>query len=350
MARGRSSSYRPPTYSIRIRPLRLPPKCAAECIGVSRAWWLIRRAAFAVFAAYLVISVIFLLVALTPDPNAGQFEEGSSQLQEYRQQRHLDEPIFDRYTRWVVDVTMLDWGQSHGTTVMGSKYGQGYPAGAPVTSLVANALWQTLRYVFPAVVLSVIGGTLIGLYTALRQNTLPDRVATSVASLGFSLPNFWLGAVLLALAGGGLLAAVSAETSRFVRTMILPTMILGTSLLAGQLRYARSQSLEYIDAEFIKLVRAKGARNRRVARHLLRNAAIPLLSLFFADMLGIVVLNIFVLEYVFAIQGLGELSLVAIQSRDMPVILGASIVIILFGIIGNLLHDFASLILDPRVE
>lgn len=92
---------------------------------------------------------------------------------------------------------------------------------------------------------------------------------------------------------------------------------------------SRAQSPENIDAEFIELVRAKGTGSRRVARYLLRNATVPLLSLFFVDMLGIVVLNAFVIEYVFGIQGLGGLSLVAIQSRDILVILGTSLVIVL---------------------
>src|SRR5699024_9754728 len=100
-------------------------------------------------------------------------------------------------------------------------------------------------------------------------------------------------------------------TARPHQTTVLPAIVLGTSLLTGQIRYTRAQSLEHVGTEFVKLVRAKGARRWRVARHLLRNAAVPLLSLFFADMMGIVVLNVFVLEYVFEIPGLGGLGLVA---------------------------------------
>ena len=125
--------------------------------------------------------------------------------------------------------------------------------------------------------------------------------------------------------------------------------MLGTSLLAGQARYARAESSEYVNAEFVKLLRAKGASGWAVARHLLRNAAVPLLSLFFADLLVIVALNIFVLEVVFGIPGLGQLSYEAIQNRDLPLILGTVMVLVFAGIFGNLFQDITYRTLDPRI-
>lgn len=334
---------------------------------MSLRWLAIRRIAFGVIAAYLVISLVFAFVALTPDPFTAVLEreagiEASQEdipvketdawerLVEYRQERNLDEPVLDRYFDWLTDITTLDWGQSHGTTRVAAGYGTGYAADVPVTTLVSQALSYTLWYLLPAIAVSVVSGIAIGLYAATHRNTLVDRLATSAAHFGFSLPNFWLAGMVSLFGLGGLLVGVAGLANDFLIQIFLAAAILSTSLFAGQLRYARAQSLEYIDAEFIKLVRAKGASNGQIARHLLRNAAVPLLSLFFADMLGIVVLNIFVIEYVFSIPGLGGLSLAAIQSRDLPVILGASMVIILFGVVGNFLQDIAHLMLDPRVE
>lgn len=335
---------------------------------MSLRWKVVRRVVFAVFAAYLVISVVFAFVALTPDPGTGPLARAAAieaseedipvkktdaweQLVEYRERRSLDEPLLERYFDWLIDITTLDWGRSFGTTGTATDYGAGYATNVPVTMLVVRALYYTLWYVLPAIALSVISGIAIGLYTATHQHTLVDRLGTAAAYLGFSLPNFWLAEMLfLFVIGGSILIGFSARTYEILSLVIFPTGILTTSLLAGQIRYARAQSLEYLNTEFIKLVRAKGAKKWRVARHLLRNAAIPLFSLFFTEMLGIVVLNIFVIEYVFRIPGLGGLSLVAIQSRDLPVILGTSIVIILFGMVGNLLQDIAYLVLDPRME
>ena len=335
---------------------------------MSRGWWVARRVIFAMFAAYLVLSTVFVFVALTPDPRVGELTYAATsqannqripveqtdaweQLQTYKAERGLNEPFLERYENVLVSYTTFDWGESYGAdgqTTFGGSYGSGYAANVPVIGLVGNALGHTLRYVLPAVLFAVVCGLGAGLYSATHQRSLLDRLGTSVAYLGFSFPNFWLGTIALVLVGtGGWLGVRSG--SEFLRTTTLPAAVLGTTLFAGQLRYTRAQSLEYIDAEFIKLVRAKGATNGRVGRHLLRNAAIPLLSLFFADMLGLLVLNIFVIEYVFGIPGIGSLGLVAVQGRDLPVVLGTTMVIVLFGVAGNLLQDVAHRMVDPRI-
>jgi peptide/nickel transport system permease protein len=318
---------------------------------------LTRRVAFAVFAAYLVMSAVFAFVAFAPTTNTGWIKyanigneevDTSKKVAAFKEARNLNEPLLDRYINFLVDVTTFNWGQAYGGIGIGRAP---YQAGTPVTSLVADALVNTLQYVIPAMVIAVIGGIAIGLYTATHQHTLFDRFGTSVTYLGFSVPNFWIAEMLLFFGiGGGTVIIGSSRTANLLRSVVLPTAILATSLLAGQMRYARGQSLEYLNTDFIKLVRAKGANEWHVARHLLRNAALPLFSLFFTEMLGIVVLNIFVIEFVFGIPGLGGLSLFAYREQDLPVILGTTMVIVLFGIIGNLLQDIAYLVLDPRVE
>ena len=334
-------------------------RSATEGGDVSLAWPLTRRVAFAVIAAYLVVSVVFAFVAVAPTTNTGWIKyvnEGSDdtaeKVQAYREARNLDEPLLDRYASWLVDVTTLDWGQAYGGVGPGTP-GTGYEAGTPVTSLVGSALYYTLWYVIPAMVIAVVGGIGIGLYTATHQHTLLDRLGTSATYLGFSIPNFWIAQMLvLFVLRGSLLVdlGLSGRAYEVLQLVVFPTLVLATSLLAGQMRYARAQSLEYLNSEFIKLVRAKGAGGWDVARHLLRNAALPLFSLFFTEMLGLVVLNIFVIEYVFGIPGLGGVSLFPYQEQDLPVILGTTMVIVIFGVLGNLLQDIAYLVLDPRVE
>lgn len=335
---------------------------------MSLHWQLVRRLAFSVLAVFVVVSVLFAFITFTPDPNKGAVASAAvdpsmnaserqqavqDALQKYRRARGLDEPILSRYIEWLVDIPTLDWGLSYGPigTTIGLDYVPYYQSDVPVVDLVANALSHTLRYVLPAIVLAVVSGLGVGLYTATQHHTVPDKLATSAAILGFSIPNFWLGLILVATLGGsGLLAGITPNTSRILRTIVFPTVILWTSLFAGWMRYVRAESLEYTDTAFIKLVRAKGARQWRVARHLLRNAAVPVLSLIFSDLLGIVVLNIFVIEYVFDIPGLGGLSLIAFIERDLPVILGSSMVIVFTGIIGNFLADAAAVVLDPRTK
>jgi len=165
--------------------------------------------------------------------------------------------------------------------------------------------------------------------------------------LGYGIPNYWLAMVALMTD----LPAVADRVlgSGTFTPIVLPAAILGTSLLAGQLRYARAESREYVDTAFLKLVRAKGA-SKWVTKHVLRNASLPLVSLFFADMLGILVVEMLVLEQIFHIRGIGNVGLFAIEQRDLPLVLGVAMVFAIAGIVGNLIQDLAYLVLDPRVE
>ena len=316
---------------------------------MSLRWHLVRRTLFTVFAVYLVLTLAFGFVALTGDPNEGLIEwqtattQGTEEAQQaiatYRAERHLDDPLGERYVGWLVDMTTLDWGTS-------------FNQGEPVMTLIARALPRTLLYVLPAMAFALVGGIGIGLYSATNQGTVFARLGAGVAYVGLGVPNFWLAGLLLFVftVPLGQYGEATVPGWPFLKGVVLPGLVLGTSLLAGQARYARAESAEYVNAEFVKLLRAKGASGWTIGRHLLRNAAVPLLSLFFADLLVIVALNIYVLEVVFGIPGLGQLSYGAIQDRDLPLILGTVMVLVIAGILGNLAQDVAYRVLDPRIE
>ena len=316
---------------------------------MSLRWHVVRRTVFTILAIYLILTITFGFVALTGDPNQGLIEwqtvttQGTEEAQEaiatYRAERNLDAPLGERYVSYLVDMTTLDWGTS-------------FNQDAAVMALIWKALPRTLAYVLPAMAFALIGGIGIGLYSALHQQTTLARVGAGFAYVGLGVPNFWLAGILLFVftVPLGQYGKATVPYWSLLKTVVLPSLVLGTSLLAGQARYARAESVEYVNAEFVKLLRAKGASGWDVARHLLRNAAVPLLSLFFADLLVIVALNIYVLEVVFGIPGLGQLSYQAIQDRDLPLILGTVMVLVLFGIFGNLFQDIAYRVLDPRIE
>lgn len=316
------------------------------------------RVAFAVFAVYLVLSVTFGFVVLTGDPNVASVRQAaamgvtgenesvrSQKIQEavddYREARNLDDPVAERYVRWLVAYSTLDWGRSTST-------------GQPVTDLVADSAVYTLGYLVPGVLLGSFAGLVLGMVAALRRHGPVDRASTAVAYLALGLPGFWIASVLLATVGlafgwdatGWDGTAPATVLARYV----LPTAVLAVGVVAGQLRYARVQTLEYLGEDFVRLVRAKGAGDVRVARHVLRNAAVPLLSLFVAELLGLLVLNVYVVEYVFGIPGLGALSYGAIKARDLPLILGTTFVVVFAGVALSLVRDLAHLALDPRAE
>ncbi|WP_435360587.1 ABC transporter permease [Haloarchaeobius sp. DFWS5] len=330
-------------------------------------WKLLRRTVFAVFSAYLVMSVAFGVIAFTNDPNVGAvaFNAASSggdvseAIESYRSARNLNDPITERWLNWMVGISTGDWGIS-------------YTTGEPVLDVIGDRLELTLGYLVPSVIIAAVFGISFGLFAAFRQHTFSDRLVTTVAYLGLGVPNFWLAFILIdaivnqhnvvgfpyPIAASelyhlgftlhwGLVPGPELTTTQ--KYYVLPIATLTTALLAGQLRYARAESLEYIDTEFVKIARAKGAGPIRVARHVLRNAAIPLLSLFFTDMLSVMVLNVFVIESIFSIEGFASLMLSAVSNRDMPLILGCTMLVAFVGIIGNFVQDIAYTLLDPRV-
>jgi peptide/nickel transport system permease protein len=313
----------------------------------------LRRVVLSLAAVYLVVSVTFAFVALTPDPNlqaqlalaarSGEDPETIERLKAtYLDVRDRDRPMIDRYLGWLYDVSTLNWGYS-------------YSQHDAVMDVLKNRLPYTLGYLLPAMLLAVLVGVAGGLLGAMRKGKRIDRFGRLASYLGLGLPNFWLAEITVLLGAAWLGWATSPvwpETFASVGTaklLVVPTLVLTTSLLAGQLRYARAESLEYVDAELVALVRAKGAGGWQVARHVLRNAAIPLTALFFTEMLGVLVLNVYVIEFALGVPGLGQASYEAITDRDMPLILGSALVLVFIGVGGNVVQDLASRFLDPRI-
>ena len=321
---------------------------------------LARRTVLAVFSMYVVMTIVFGFIALTADPNIGsvrfsaamqyqtappeeRLEIIKQQVQAYRNARNLDVPVEKRYVRWLVDITTFDWGVSPSH-------------GRPVITVISGRLPYTVVYVLPAMILSAVLGIAAGAVTALRRGSLIDRFGTTAAYVGLGIPNFWLASVLLLeltskrdVVSGSFDPSLGALAPANLEASILPMLVLTTSLLAGQLRYARGESLEYVGEEFIRLVRAKGLPGRGIARHVLRVAAAPLLSLFFIELLAVLIVNIYVLEFVFNLPGFGLLSYEAIERRDLPLLLGTTMVVAFVGIAANLLQDGLYTVLDPRV-
>jgi len=327
---------------------------------VSRYWYVARRVGFAILSMYLIASLAFGFIAFTADPNiavitysvaAGNPSASGEQIDRmidervsaYRESRNLDEPIHERYVNWMVSITTLDWGVSH------SK-------GAPVVSLLGAYLPYTLAYVVPAMVIATLVGVGSGLKAAADRHTLLDRSAVLLSYLGLGLPNFWVAEGLLiaysvhldwmrdaVTVGDGI---VRAETAT---VMVLPTLILAASLVAGQLQFTRSRSIEVLETDRIKLVRAKGAGFWRVSRHVLATIAAPLLSLFLTELMSVLLVTVFVVETIFGIPGFGTLTFEAIRARDMPLVLGTTMVVAFVGVGGDLVRDLVQFVLDPRV-
>ncbi|MFC7133349.1 MULTISPECIES: ABC transporter permease [Salinibaculum] len=304
---------------------------------------LARRVALGLASAWAILTTIFAMFTLTDDwvlgaqvgrlrwVGAGE-QAVQAARESYLSARGLDRPLEQVYVDWLGNMATLDWGQS-------------FESGAAVLPMVADATARTAMYVLPALVLAVAAGLGVGLYAALNPRGRLAELSLVSTYLVFAVPNFWLGGMLAALAG----AEVIAVPPLFVKH-ILPIALTTTTLLGGYVSYTRAYATEFASTDFVKLVRAKGARRLRVGAHVIRNAAIPVLSMVFTEALGLLLLTVFVIERLFGIPGFGTMLLGAVEQRDVPVLLGSTVVISAVGVVGSIVQDLSYGYLDPRVD
>lgn len=311
--------------------------------------YLARRGAFAVGSVYLVVSATFVLGNWMIGDKIGGIlanarYEGASpdEIERLRQGLYaaydLNQPLLDRYIGWLVDVTTFDWGYS-------MEFEQ------PVVAVLNGRVQLTLEYVIPGVILAVLLGVLLGLFAALAKDGVVDWSGRIVAYVGLGIPVFMLLTYLVHFNGGvmpliGGWELVLAELNR--KTMA--AIAVGVSLLAGQLRFSRAAVLEQTGREFIKMLRAKGIRRLGLARHVLRNAAIPIVSLSISELLAVLVLNIYVIEEVLRMSGLAGASLTAAKNGDVALLIWSTMVVVILGVALNFLQDVLAGYLDPRLR
>lgn len=295
-----------------------------------------KHLAFGMFAIWGVVTVVFGLFALT-DEQTAYHDTG------YGIDSTGDPSLLELYRSLLWRMGTLDWGVATGGEPDANTYA--YHAGDAVMPLVVGALGRTMSYVIPAIFLGLSIAVTLGLYAALHPDSWIASITLSSTYLVFAVPTFWLGAIALSLAIEGTIAY-----SPVLFEHVLPVVLVTTALLGGPPSYVRAHALEYVSEPFVKLVEAKGANGGRLAVHVLRNAAIPVFSMVFTETLGLLVLSIFVVEVVFAIEGIGLVLLGATNSRDVPVLLGGVILVVVVGVLANLLQDISYSVLDPRVE
>lgn len=306
-----------------------------------------RRLVLSVLIVWLVLSATFGLIVVAPDSRLGGILGAAafggadeSELedieQQYRERYGQDRPVSERYTEWLVTIPTFQWGES-------------FVSGDPVREIIADRLSRTLEYVLPATLLATLAGVGVGLQGALRPGSVGDRAGRFSAYLMLAVPNFYLGFLLLKWFGDAtLLSGTGWLPADLWSGHVFPVALLSTTLAGALVSYTRASAREYVDTAFVRLVRAKGASEWRVAGHVLKNAAPQLFTLLFAELLAALLVGVFVIEAVFQIQGFGTLILDAVYDRDVPVLLAVTYVVALVGVAGNLLQDVVSAWLDPR--
>lgn len=316
---------------------------------------LLQRTTLGVVAVWSVLTVVFAAFTVTDDwylsymmasearGGARDTEVVEQIREEYLAERGLDQSLLENYVDWMAGMFTLQWGQS-------------FETGEEVFPMVTSATVQTGSYVVPAIVLATLIALVVGVYSAMRDGSHGEGGVRSVTYLGLGVPNFWLGAMILATSGTVAFAFnwrqsfIPASEMPFLYDTVIPSLLVTTTLIAAVASYARAYSLQYVSASSTKLVRAKGGGQLDVARHVLRNSAIPLVSLVFTETMALLAISVFVIEALFAIDGLGLLFYNAVWTRDLPVLMGGTMVVVAVGVLGNVVQDIAYSALDPRVD
>lgn len=286
-----------------------------------------------------VTLVIYLIMSMAPgDPAKVILGEQATpeQIEELREQMGLNDPVLVQYVRYI-------WGLLHGD--MQNSYNSGLPCQIEIFARFPN----TLRLTVTAITLSVVLALPIGVWAAVKQNTIFDGVSMFIALIGLSMPVFWLG-LLLILFFSLRLGWFPSSGADSWKSLVLPGITLGFQHMASVARVTRSSMLEVIRADYIRTARAKGvAESKVITKHALKNALIPtvtVIGLQFGGMLGGSVMT----ESVFAWPGIGRLMVQSINKRDIPMVLGCVIMFSVSSSVVNLLVDVLYGFIDPRIK
>jgi peptide/nickel transport system permease protein len=261
-----------------------------------------------------------------------------------REKYRLNDPVPLQYVNWLGGVVTGDFGISLRTN-------------QPVLELIGQKLPVTIQLAVMAMFFAMVIGIPIGILAAVKKNTWIDYTANIVALSGLSIPNFWLGIMLILLVSvklGWLPASgyesIFVDPVRSIETMIMPAFVLGNALAATLMRHTRSAMVAVLSSDYIRTARAKGLSPREVIlSHSFRNALLPvitLLALLFGELLAGAVLT----EQIFTIPGFGKMTVDAVFTRDYAVVQGIVLCTAVGFILMNLLADIAYVLLNPRLR
>jgi peptide/nickel transport system permease protein len=309
--------------------------------------FLVQRAAISVVTLVVISLIVFTGVRMIPgDPArvmAGN-EADEAGLDEIRQKYGLSDPILFQYLRWVGLALRGDLGESIRTR-------------ESVVKTVATKLPITIELAFLSLLVAVGIAIPAGVLAAVRRNTVWD-ILTSGASLGgVSIPNFWLGIMLILffsvrlgwLPASGFVPLWVSPLENLQR-MIMPAFVLGTALAAILMRQTRNSMIEVLSADYIRTAYSKGLAGRIVVfRHAIRNSLIPVVTILGLQM-GALMSGAVVTEQIFVVPGFGRLIVEAVFTRDYPLVQGVVLLTASSYVLINLLVDVSYSLLDPRIR
>ncbi len=313
--------------------------------------YLIRRLLLIIPTLFILSAMVFLSVRFIPgdviDALEGRMSYLAEPLDRDAMERilGLDQPVAVQYVRWLSHIFLRG---TLGKSLLGNL---------TVEAKIWARVGPTLQLGLMALFIALVVALPVGVYSAIRQDTAADYASRTVAVLGLATPNFWLAIMVIIYPAlwwdwspPVLMVRFVDDPWRSLGMFLIPSIILGTSLSGGTMRFTRTMMLEVLRQDYVRTAWAKGLRERLVVvRHAIKNAMIPVVS---AIGLGLPILvgGSVIIENIFNVAGMGQLLLVALQDRDYPVVSGINLFFGTGVILINLLIDLIYVYLDPRVR
>lgn len=302
------------------------------------ARFILKRLLLLVCVVATVSVVTFALLRATGDPAVAMAGEGATaeDVDAVRKEYGLDRPLPEQFVTWAGHALRGDLGVS--------KFLQ-----QPVATIVLDRLPVTLILGFSALLVATAVAVPLGVVAAVRRDRPADHLATLVALIGQAVPSFWLALILMALFGAKL-RWLPISGDQTWRHFVLPAVALAFYAMPSLMRLTRSGMLDVLDSDYIRTARAKGLSERKVVfKHALRNAALPVVSLS-AVQLGFMLGGSVVIEAIFSINGLGNLSWQSIKRADVEVMQAVVLVLSFIFVALTFLADVINAFLDPRLR
>lgn len=310
--------------------------------------YLIRRGMISIVTLIAISMIIYSILFMAPGDPLGELAANPNVSAEVRQRIResygLDDPLYQQYFKWAKAYFIdFDWGTSFTSRV-------------PVQDYLMSRIGVTLQISGSAFLLGILIAIPVGVISAIKQYSWFDNIATTFAFIGFSIPTFFSGLLLILLFSvqlGWLPFIYNADVTGFwptVRQSIMPVTVLALFSSAQLTRYVRSSMLETINQDYIRTARAKGLREQAViVLHAMRNALIPVITIIALQMPSVVG-GAIITEQIFLIPGIGSALIRAMQSKDIPVVMaitfGIAILVVLFNVIADILYA----LMDPRIQ
>ena len=302
--------------------------------------YLIGRLIAAVPTILGVVVIVFIALRVLPgsvaDRLAADFGMSAADIARLEAQWGLDDPIVVQFGRFVSDAVRGDFGRS-----IWSR--------RPVTQQITQQLPATIELAAAAMAIAILIGIPLGILAALRRDSWLDTASMAVALIGVSMPNFWLGLVLIVVFGATLGWLPMAGSGGW-QHLILPAFTLGFSLSGIIARLVRAAMLEALSQDYVRTARSKGLAERLVAwKHALRNALIPVVTVLGLQIAGL--LNgAVVIETVFSRPGIGRMLVNGIIDKDFPIVQGVVILVAGVYVLANIVVDVLYAAIDPRIS